>query len=206
VQLKVQNQTAVGGDIDSVINSLDLTYPDPGDGESSADDDDAKHRRLNSMMGSVGRIISHSPSQTTYYGPYSGYAFVLKTLELFRRMPDNPTLATETQSMTTTLFNAPMPEADGVTHYSSQFQSLPSLSITLNLLDVVFMRCHPLVQFVHEADFRDMVHRLYSESALQFGASSHDFMPLFHSVLAIALLFDTRSRRAHSCEDIVNEA
>src|ERR1700710_248962 len=111
VQLKVQNQTAIGGDIDAVINSLDLTYPEPGDGESSADDDDTKQRRLNSMMGSVGRIISHSPSQTTYYGPYSGYAFVLKTLELFRRMPDNPTLATETQSMTTTLFNAPMPEA-----------------------------------------------------------------------------------------------
>ena len=157
------------------------------------------------MMGSVGHIISHSSSQTTYYGPYSGYAFVLKTLELFRGRPD-PNLAIETQSITTTLFNAPMPEPEGATHYSSQFQSLPSLSFTLGLLDVVFTRCHPLVQFVHEDDFRDMVHRLYSESALQFGASSHDFMPLFHSVLAIALLFDTRSRRKHGCEDIVNEA
>ncbi|KAJ9602912.1 Gypsy retrotransposon integrase-like protein 1 [Cladophialophora chaetospira] len=157
-------------------------------------------------MGTRGRIISHSPSQTTYYGPYSGYSFVLKTLELFRRMPDNAALKAETQSITTTLFNAPMPEAEGVQHYSAQFQSLPTLSTTLNLLDVVFTRGHPWIQFVHEADFRDMVHRLYSESALQFGASSRDFMPLFHSVLAIALLFDMRLRKNHGCEDIVNEA
>ena len=121
-------------------------------------------------------------------------------------MPDNATLTTETQTVTTALFNAPMPEAEVATHYSSQFQTLPSLSITLSLLDVVFTRCLPLIQFVHEADFRDMVHRLYSESALQFGASSHDFMPLFHSILAIALLFDVRSRESHGCEDIVNEA
>lgn len=158
------------------------------------------------MMGSTGRNILQSASQTSYYGPHSGYAFVFKTLELFRRMPDNPVLAAETQNITMTLFNAPMPEAEVGSHYSSQFQSLPNLAITLNLLDVVFTRCHPLIQFVHEADFRDMVHRLYSESALQFGASSRDFMPLFHSMLAIALLFDRRSRKKHGCEDIVNEA
>ena len=205
-ELKAQNKTSADADIDSVINALDSTYPDPGDAESSADEDDSKQRRLNSMMGSVGRIIPQTPSQTTYYGPYSGYAFVLKTLELFRRMPDTPSLVTETQSITTTLFNAPMPEAEGGPLYSAQFQTLPTPAITLGLLDVIFTRCHPLVQFVHEADFRDMVHRLYSESALQFGASSRDFMPLFHSVLAIALLFDIRSRNRHGCEDIVNEA
>lgn len=205
-RLKGENETSPIGGIDSVINALDASYPNPGDGESSADEDEAKHRRLSSMMGTTGRIIPHSPSQMIFYGPYSGYAFVIKTLELFRRMPDSPNLATETQNITTTLFNAPMPEAEGGTHYSAQFQSLPSLSTTLSLLDVVFTRCHPLIQFVHEADFRDMVNRLYSESALQFGASSRDFMPLFHSVLAIALLFDMRLRKNHGCEDVVNEA
>ncbi|EXJ55707.1 hypothetical protein A1O7_08636 [Cladophialophora yegresii CBS 114405] len=206
MRLKAETPESSNGDIDSVISSLDTSYPEPGDGESSADEDDAKHRRLNGMMGSAGRIISHSPSQTTYYGPYSGYAFIFKTVELFRRTPDNPLLTTETQNITATLFNAPMPEGDGGPHYSSQFQSLPSLSITLSLLDVVFTRCHPLIQFVHEADFRDMVHRLYSESALQFGASSRDFMPLFHSVLSIALLFETRLRKKHGCDDIAHEA
>jgi hypothetical protein len=205
--LKAQTHSNGVGDLDSVINSLESTCPEPGgDAESSADDDEAKQRRLISMMGTSGRIIAHSPSQTTYYGPYSGYAFVLKTLELFRGIPDSPAITTETQSITTTLFNAPMPDAEGVIPFSTQFQSLPSLSITTALLDQVFTRCHPLIQFVHEADFRDMVNRLYSESALQFGAASHDFMPLFHSVLAIALLFDMRSRRKHGCEDIVNEA
>ncbi len=189
-----------------MINALDASFPNPGDGDSSADEDDVKHRRLNSMMGTTGRIIPQSPSQMTFYGPYSGYAFVIKTLELFRRMPDNPSLTSETQNITATLLNAPMPEAEGGTHYSAHFQSLPSLSTTLSLLDVVFTRCHPWIQFVHEADFRDMVNRLYSESALQFGASSRDFMPLFHSVLAIALLFDMRLRKNHGCEDIVNEA
>jgi hypothetical protein len=180
------------------------SYPEPEDGGSPADDGETKSPQLNSMMGNFGRIINYSISQTSYYGPYSGYAFVLKTLELFRPMPDNPVMAAETQSITSTLFNAPMPEAEAA--YSTQFQSLPSLNITLGLLEVIFRRCHPLIQFIHEEDFRDMVRRLYSESALQFGASSHDFMPLFHSVLAIALLFDLKSRRKHGCEDIVIEA
>ncbi|EXJ76711.1 uncharacterized protein A1O5_01219 [Cladophialophora psammophila CBS 110553] len=207
VRLKAQNQILANTDIDSVLNTLDNSYPEPSeDGDSSADEDNARQTRLGSMMGRAGRIVPHSPTQTTFYGSYSGYSFVLKTLELFRRMPDSPGLTSETQNITTALFNAPVPDAEAGTQYSSQFQSLPSLSITLGLLEVVFTRCNPLIQFIHEADFRDMVNRLYSESALQFGASSHNFMPLFHGVLAIALLSDVRSRKKHGCEDIVNEA
>ncbi|OAL33268.1 hypothetical protein AYO20_07430 [Fonsecaea nubica] len=207
VRLKAQNQTVAHSDIESILNTLDNSYPEPSDGgDSSGDDDSARSTRLGSMMGRAGRFVPLSPTQTTFYGSYSGYSFVFKTLELFRRMPDSAALTTETQTITTALFNAPVPDAEAGTQYSSQFQSLPSLSITLGLLDVVFTRCNPLIQFVHEADFRDMVHRLYSESALQFGASSHNFMPLFHGILAIALLFDVRSRKKHGCEDIVNEA
>ncbi|OAP62996.1 hypothetical protein AYL99_02223 [Fonsecaea erecta] len=207
VRLKAQNQILANTDIDSVLNTLDNSYPEPSEeGDSSADEDNARSTRLGSMMGRAGRFVPLSPTQTTFYGSYSGYSFVFKTLELFRRMPDSAALTTETQTITTALFNAPVPDAEAGMQYSSQFQSLPSLSITLSLLDTVFTRCNPLIQFVHEADFRDMVNRLYSESALQFGASSHNFMPLFHGVLAIALLFDIRSRKKHGCEDIVNEA
>ncbi|OAL32531.1 hypothetical protein AYO22_00553 [Fonsecaea multimorphosa] len=207
VRLKAQNQILANTDIDSVLNTLDNSYPEPSEeGDSSGDDDNARSTRLGSMMGRAGRFVPLSPTQTNFYGSYSGYSFVFKTLELFRRMPGSAALTTETQNTTTALFNAPVPDAEAGTQYSSQFQSLPSLAITLGLLEIVFTRCNPLIQFVHEADFRDMVNRLYSESALQFGASSHNFMPLFHGVLAIALLFDVRSRKKHGCEDIVNEA
>lgn len=206
MQLKARNQPLSGADLDSIVESLESSLPDASDGESGGHDSTSKHRQLHSMMSHSGRIVVHGPWQTGFYGPYSGYSFVLRTLELFRRMPDSAALKSETQKVTTALFNAAVPGNDATAHYSAQFQSLPTLAITMDLLDAVFTRCQPLIQFVHEADFRDMVHRLYSESAPQFGASSHDFMPLFHSVLAVALLFDRRSRNAHGCEEIVTEA
>ncbi len=205
-EAQAPDQHPTAADIDSVLQSLDASLPDPSDGESSSDEERTKPRRLNSMMGGFGRIVSEGPWQTSFYGPYSGYSFVMRTLELFRRVPDNAALALETHKVTSGLFSAPVPDAVVATQHSTHFQTLPTLAITLDLLDVVFSRCHPMIQFLHEADFRDMVHRLYSESARRFGASSHDFMPLFHAVLAIGLLFDVESRRKHGCEDIVNEA
>lgn len=193
-------------DIDSILKSLDASFPNASDDESSTDEETAKPCQLSSMMGSFGRVIFHGPWQTSFYGPYSGSSFILRTLELFRRIPDNAASTSEAQNAISGLYSAPVPDAEAATHHSIRFQSLPTLAITLDLLDVVFSRCHPLIQFLHEADFRDMVHRLYSESALQFGAASHDFMPLFHAVLALGLLFDIKSRKKHGCEDIVNEA
>ncbi|KIX08338.1 uncharacterized protein Z518_02994 [Rhinocladiella mackenziei CBS 650.93] len=204
--LKAQNSANQAADLDSVLKTLDLSLPTSSDAGSSSDDEGGKGSRLNSMMGGSGRSIAHGPWHTSFYGSYSGVSFILRTLELFRRVPDNPAMMSETHNLLTNLFNAPVPNSAAITHNQSIFQSLPSLPTTLSLLDVVFTRCHPFIQFLHEVDFRDMVHRLYGESALQFGASSQNFMPLFHAVLGIGLLFDIRSRKQHGCEETANEA
>lgn len=106
----------------------------------------------------------------------------------------------------TDLFEAPFEQMESLTHADVTGQPLPSQAIILDLLRVVFTRCHPLVSFLHEANFRDMVYRLYNEPAVQFGASSQDFMPLFHAVVGLGLLFDLNSRKQYGCEYAVAEA
>lgn len=202
--LKAQHPPDQTADVDKILRTVDLSMPPPSDNESSSDDDDPDSSRLNSMMGSSGRSFAHGPWQTSFYGSYSGCSFVLRTLELFRKPPDTVAAMDGTRQVITDLYEAPIPDIESYTPAESR--TLPSQPMALDLLGVVFTRNSLLVQFLHEANFRDMVYRLYNESAVQFSASGQTFMPLFHAVMALGLLSDIQCRRQDGCEYAVSEA
>ena len=160
--------------------------------------------RLNSMMGHSGRSFANGPWKTSFYGSYSGCSFVLRTLELFRKVADDNAHPDGSRQVITDLYEAPLPDIES--YSPAESRTLPSQSAALELLGVVFMRYSVLVQFIHEANFRDMVYRFYSEPAVQFSASGQTFMPLFHSVMSLGLLSDVQCRRQEGCEYAVSEA
>ncbi|KAI1613018.1 hypothetical protein EDD36DRAFT_465164 [Exophiala viscosa] len=203
--LKAENATTSSSAVDKILKTVDLSLPAPNDGFSSSDEDEAKSSRLNSMMGNSGRSFAHGPWQTSFYGSYSGCSFVLRTLELFRTTPENVALMVDIRKVITDLFEAPFEGMESLA-VDARSQPLPNQATTLDLLRVVFTRCHPLVSFLHEANFRDMVYRLYNEAAVAFSTSSQAFMPLFHAVVGLGLLFDIESRKQYGCEYAVAEA
>ncbi|KAK4935670.1 Gypsy retrotransposon integrase-like protein 1 [Elasticomyces elasticus] len=203
--LKTENATTSSSAVDKILKTVDLSLPAPNDGFSSSDEDEAKSSRLNSMMGNSGRSFAHGPWQTSFYGSYSGCSFVLRTLELFRTTPENVALMVDIRKVITDLFEAPSEGMESLLG-DARSQPLPNQATTLDLLRVVFTRCHPLVSFLHEANFRDMVYRLYNESAVAFSTSSQAFMPLFHAVVGLGILFDMESRKQYGCEYAVAEA
>jgi hypothetical protein len=169
------------------------------EGDSSADEDDATQSRLQSMLGSSGRTLAQGPWQWTYYGPYSATSIVLRTLELFRTIPETADLKSETFHAVTGLFEAPSPDVPLDLHRG---QFLPTHAATLDLVDMVFAKCHPLVQFLNEANFREMVELLYTDETARVTSANRHFQPLLHAVLALGFWFDVPGRRNHGCEEI----
>ncbi|KIW14164.1 hypothetical protein PV08_06945 [Exophiala spinifera] len=202
--LKSQNSPGHVPDVERILKAADLSGPPPSDDESSSNETVDKSLRLNSMMGHSGRSFANGPWQTSFYGSYSGCSFVLRTLELFRKVADDNAHSDGSRQVITDLYEAPLPHIESYTPAESR--TLPTQSAALELLGVVFMRYSILVQFIHEANFRDMVYRFYNESAIQFRASGETFMPLFHAVLSLGLLYDVQCRRQHGCEYAVSEA
>ncbi|KAJ9620348.1 Gypsy retrotransposon integrase-like protein 1 [Knufia peltigerae] len=202
--LKSQNSPGQAFDVDKILKTVDLSVAPPSDDESSSDEVADKALRLNSMMGHSGRSFATGPWQTSFYGSYSGCSFVLRTLELFRKVADDNPHPDGSRQVISDLYEAPIPDIESYTPAESR--TLPSQSTALDLLGVVFMRYSVLVQFLHEANFRDMVYRFYNESAVQFSASGQTFMPLFHAVMSLGLLYDVHSRRQDGCEYATSEA
>ncbi|KIV92132.1 hypothetical protein, variant [Exophiala mesophila] len=173
-------------------------------------DDLGRGSNINSMLAGCRRLISSPPWNTSLYGPLSETAFILRTLEIF-----NLDRAGVRQALLPILgiFDLPLPtttEPKG--HFNLPRLSLPWTPNNLpnrddatRLLDSVFKRTHPCLDFLHEASFCSMVTILYSQSPEENDTRTQ-FLPLFHQAIALGYLWDRDWHRQHGCQVAMDSA
>ena len=149
------------------------------------------------------QVINHGPWAHSFYGSSSGFAFVLRTIDHFRKKDSEtePAMAT----IVATLFNGPLPDKAAVGLHDLGLQALPSHDTALVLVSQVFSNCHPLFQFLHQGDFREMLDDVYSHT-IPTTEPHLRFMPLCHFVLALGYLFTTSYHARYGCHTAVRQA
>ena len=189
-----------GVDIPSALKILDFTEP----AEQSLPppkDFEPKSFKLASMVTGCDHVVHDGAWSMSFYGATSGFAFVMRTIELFQK--PGIQLAPEARVVVAGLFDAPLPPPP--VFKAEDAWIVPVAAVATALIDSVFARCHPLLQFLHEADFRDMVAHIYDDLA-QRGTSNERSVSLLHLVLALAYLFTIEFHQNHGCETALREA
>lgn len=165
---------------------------------------------MNSMLAGCRRLISSPPWNTSLYGPLSETAFILRTLEIF-----NLNRAGVRQALLPILgiFDLPFPTATepnwsiNLPRLSLPWtpNNLPNRDDATRLLDSVFKRTHPFLDFLHEPSFHNMVTILYGQSSEQDDTRTQ-FLPLFHQAIALGYLMDRDWHRQRGCQFAVDRA
>lgn len=180
-----------------VLDMLDFGT-EPGTSPASLDGHEDPNRvsEMSSMLAGCRRLISSTPCNTHLYGPLSETAFILRILEIFNL---NRSEVREALLPTLGIFDLPLPVArngDGSippTPSSWCPDELPNRDDTQQLFRSLFQGSRPLMGFLHEQYFQEMVSLLYESPQ---NAACTRFLPLFHHSLAVAHLFDyTRHRQ-----------
>jgi hypothetical protein len=104
------------------------------------------------------------------------------------------------------LFDSPISEKQILASEIPSSELLPSRKTATELVNLVFRRTYPLLQFLHESAFRQSMGRLYDLDPMDFEEADHDFLPLFHSVTALGYLFDQDAHKKYGCKGTVNHA
>lgn len=182
------------GSPSSVSDTTGVTDENPGD-------------YLESMMDGKGRLLLNQKS-ATYYGGGSGLAFLQKTLQLFsQNSPRIGTVSPEPpQYALSSLFDSPLWETQTLQTAPPSAEFLPSRRTASDLLDVFFGNAYHLVQFMHEPTFRKQVDRIYDLDPMDFEELDHDFLPLFHAVIALGYLFNQTTHQKHGCKGALDQA
>ena len=63
-----------------------------------------------------------------------------------------------------------------------------------------------LLQFMHEPTFRKQVDRIYDLDLIDFEELDHDFLPLFHSVMALGYVFSQKMHQNYGCKGALDQA
>jgi hypothetical protein len=63
-----------------------------------------------------------------------------------------------------------------------------------------FGNVHLLLQFMQEPTFRKQVDRIYDLDLIDFEELDHDFLPLFHSVMALGYLFSQKMHQNYGLQ------
>ena len=153
------------------------------------------------MVTGCDQVVHDGAWSMTFYGATSGFAFVMRTIELFQ--PPGSVMGSDARSIVARLFDAPLPPREILNPDDIQIVPIPHLAA--GLVDCVFARCHPLLQFLEQSDFRDMMNHIYEDIA-QHGTSDERSMSLFHLVLALAYLFSTEYHQNQGCKLALREA
>lgn len=169
--------------------------------------DESTGEHLESMMDGRGRLLLN-PKSATYYGGGSSLAFLQRTYELFSQNspPIGPINLELPQSTFSDLFDGHFWDKSSTQIEISPPEILPPRRITLELLGVFFRNANHLFQFLHEPSFRSQVDRIYDLDPLDFGELDHDFLPLFHSVIAVGYLFNHKMHQKHGCKASLDQA
>jgi hypothetical protein len=188
-----------GVDIGEALKILDFTIP--AEKSPPPSQDEPRSFKLASMVTGCDQVVNDGPWSMSFYGATSGFAFVLRTLELFQKPGQQ--LAHEARSTVAGLFDAPMlsPDALGL----NDLPSLPIPDVANTLVDAVFSRCHPLLQFLEPTDFRDMMAHIYDDLT-HHGTSDPRSLTLLHFVLALGYLFSIEFHQDHGCKAALREA
>lgn len=190
-----------------VLNVLNFGV-EPGVSLASLDgcEDANRVSEMSSMLAGCRRLISSPPWNTYLYGPLSETAFILRILEIFNL---NRSEVREALLPTLRIFDLPLPVAgDGddsfpPTPYSWVTDKLPNREDTQQMIATLFDGSRPLMSFLHEQYFQEMVNLLYE--APQHPACTR-FFPLFHQSLAVAHLFDHKTHRDRGCHVMIGTA
>lgn len=102
-------------------------------------------------------------------------------------------------SAITALFSLPLPEQEAMSA-----AALPSRRRAMVLIDALFDCQLPLLAFLHERYFRDMVDMLYETDFLDEGVQP--FRPLLHFALALGCLFLQTDHETDECQQAQTEA
>ena len=190
-----------GVDIASALKILDFTAP-AEQSPPPPKDVEPKSFKLASMVTGCDQVV-HDPSgwSFSFYGATSGFAFVMRTIELFQK--PGVQFGPDARLLVAGLFDAPLLPPPLLN--AEDVGTVPVAAVATALIDSVFARCHPLLQFLHEGDFRDMVTRCYDDLA-QRGTSDERSLSLLHLVLALAYLFTVEFHQNHGCEAALREA
>ena len=137
----------------------------------------------------------------SFYGATSGFAFVMRTMELFQR--PGTQLALEARTVVAGLFDAPLPSREMLN--LPELLPLPVHAVAPALVDAVFSRCHPLLQFLEQTDFREMMNHIY-EDFQQHGTSDARSITLLHFVVALGYLFSVEFHQEQCCKAALSEA
>ena len=187
-------------DIASALKILDFSAPAELSPPPSKDVE-PKSFKLASMVTGCDQVVHDGAWSMSFYGATSGFAFVMRTIEIFQT-PGNQ-LASGARSIVAGLFDAPLPAKEILN--PTDVQTVPIPTVATALVDSVFGRCHPLLQFLEQADFRDMVSHIYDDLA-QHGTSDERSMSLLHLVLALSYLFSIEFHQNHGCKASLREA
>ncbi|KEF50889.1 uncharacterized protein A1O9_13059 [Exophiala aquamarina CBS 119918] len=143
-----------------------------------------------------------------YYGATSGLCFLYDTLQLFPpNSPQHGSVSPERpHHVLLRLFESPPWDPQGLQIDLLSSQHLPSQQTALDLLDTYFGNVYPLFQFMHEPTVRQYVDRIYHLDLLDLEDLDHDFLPLFHSVMALGYLFDQTTHQTYGCKGARDQA
>ena len=190
--------------IGAALRALDFSSNDiPTPNSTLPDDNEPSQPRLISMMGGSDHILGRGPFASTFYGSSSGFAFVHRTIHMFRSnsSPSHDT----SQPLLNELFNGPLPEEDAVAVNGSLQLPLPDWVTALSLVDAMFAGCHPLINVLEERDFREVLDAVYSSPTSPLPEHQR-FMPLLHLVFALGYLFSVRMHQQMTCAAAVKQA
>lgn len=193
-----------GLDISVLLKAFDDISSEPSLPQAKTEDINSSALELDSMMSSLGQFVIDTPWAATFHGPASGFAFVWRTRELFLTQ-SNDTAAPITQTVMMNLFSSPLPTMDTLETNDAEADIPSSEKMALMLVQSVFGKCHPLIQFLHESDFREMLSRVYVEYPV-YSAACRAFLPLLHSVLALGYLFEIPLHCTQGCHATITQA
>ncbi|RMZ77638.1 hypothetical protein DV738_g4292, partial [Chaetothyriales sp. CBS 135597] len=175
-------------DFESVLGVLDFSLPASLSSPSSPIENESK-TKLASMMTGHNHMVHTGPWSCSFFGPSSGFALVMRTLELFQKDIDQ---VEQNARMVANLFDSPVPDA--VEH-----ASLPSQDLALRLVTSVFARC-PFIHFLHEDNLKEEIKKAYRTP------SHDDFPPLFHMVFALGYVYEHALHQEIGCHKAAAEA
>lgn len=126
----------------------------------------------------------------------SQHAFIVGILDLLN---GGQLGSTDDISAVTSLFDLPMPALE-----RSRKVALPSRSQAMALVDALFGARHPMLAFLHEHYFRDMVELVYEVNGPDQGVER--FLPMLHFAFALGHLFAPGEHRLDGCKHAHREA
>jgi hypothetical protein len=199
-ELKTKLPDVNDADIDAALTVLDFSEPSLGT-PPPVKGVEPKSFKLASMITGCDQLVRDGPWSLSFYGATSGFAFVMRTLELFQK--PSTMLVPEARSTIASLFDAPLLTKCSLNPAGNP--TLPLHDVAAALVEAVFTRCHPLLQFLEQPDFYDMMNHIYDDLE-KLGTSDPRSISLFRLVLALGYLFSTEFHQSHGCTAAVDEA